>query len=184
MAPWGHLVDEAGRILKPTGNGQVFMTQSCSRLHPGESGKGNCLRTNQGSFWWGFPPKFKKTSKRLSLESSMEGHSGAESSYLWGGNQTCFCVPLFVFCSGGHLFPRKVLCQSSKLGLADSREKKPRLCLVGTPEFLKAGLGIRGRSQGAAGQLPQPLLSGPFQSSFSILPPPPTTGLPEGAGQL
>lgn len=132
VALWGYGVDEAGRLLGPTGNSQTFTTVVCSSPCPGESEKGNCPRTNQGGFWVGFPTQVQEEEQTsVSLQGSV-----ARPVWRWLQSSLCrkpghaFVCPC-LFCSSNQLFPGKVPCQRSKFDLADPREKETCLHLGG-----------------------------------------------------
>lgn len=85
----------------------------------------------------------------MSLESSVAGpvRSWLQSSLGRKPGQAFVCPCLF--CSGRHLFPRNVPCQSSKSDLVDPREKKISLHLHEEARvFQRQGQGVLGRSQG------------------------------------
>lgn len=114
-----HGLREAGRVLGLTGNDQAFTTLVCSSPCSGESGKGNCSRTNQGGFWVEGPTEVQEEERTsVSLESSV---ARLQSSLSRKPRHAFVCPCLFY--SGRQLFPRKVPCQSSKFDLAAPREK-------------------------------------------------------------
>ena len=134
----------------------------------------------------GFPtPVQEEEQTPVSLEGSVEGHSGAESAIFRKETTHAFVCPC-LFCSGRPLFPRKVVCQRSKFGLADPREKRTWLHWGGGEQsVLEARPAGPGRNRGDAGWGSP----GNFHSPLSILlhtptPPPPPTHTPGAAGQL
>lgn len=125
---WGHGVDEAGRVLGPTGNGLYYS----GLLQPLPWGvrEGNCPRTNEGGFWVGFPTQVQEEEQTsVSLQSNV-------ARPVWGWLQPSLCrkpehalVYPCLFCSSHQLFPGKVPGQSSKFDLADPKEKVTSLYL-------------------------------------------------------
>ena len=115
----------------------------------------------------GFPtPVQEEEQTPVSLEGSVEGHSGAESAIFRKETTHAFVCPC-LFCSGRPLFPRKVVCQRSKFGLADPREKRTWLRWGGGEQsVLEARPAGPGRNQGDAGWGSP----GNFHSPLSILP--------------
>lgn len=83
MAPWGHGVVRLEESWDSDWEWPSLYYTELFQPLPSESGKGNCLATNQGGFWVGFPTQVQEEEQMsVSLESSVEGHSGAESSHL------------------------------------------------------------------------------------------------------
>lgn len=83
MVLWGRGVDEAGRVLEPTGNGLYYS----GLLQPLPWGvrEGNCPRTNEGGFWVGFPTQVQEEEQTpVSLQSNV-------ARPVWGWLQPSSC---------------------------------------------------------------------------------------------
>lgn len=89
----GHRVDEAGKVLGPSRNGQAFLIYwSAPAPALGSQGRGTAQELTKGAFGWGSPPKFKKRSTRLCpWKAVWPGQRGAGFSRLWVGDP---CMPL------------------------------------------------------------------------------------------
>lgn len=114
-------------------------------------------------------------SSRKEANVLVAGNSVARRAWGWlesllGGKPVCLCVFLFVFCAGCFLFPRKVPCQSSKFGLADSWEMEIYLHLVRKPECYRGKTRLwREEDRAFLGSFPGPCFPGNFCSFLFLL---------------
>lgn len=174
---WGHGVDEAGRLLGPTGNGQAFTS---GLLRPqGSQRRGTAQELTKGAFGWGSPPKFKKRSKHLGhCKRVWPGQFGAGFSHLCAGNLgmplcVLVCFVLVISCFLGKFFvkaPSLTWLIQGKKRLVCIWEGKPE-CSRGRTRGYRAG------ARRILGSFLDPCSLGSFFSPLPNLLPSPTRQL-------
>lgn len=137
----------------------AFSTLACSSPCSGESGKGNCPRTNYGGFWVGFPTQVqeeKQTSVSLDGSVARPVRGWLQPSLGRKPGHACLCVLLFMFFLVISCFLGKFSVKApSRTWLIPG---KRFICTwVRKPECSRGRTGVLGKSQGNSGQLPRPL---------------------------